>query len=312
MQMEETVLTFKVIGDNAGYAYIDLGQASSIVNRKLMRQQGLWEVRGVQLYADVEELGTADRVGLPYTVSMSGAPRNWVTRNSLVKAYHAWIDQQKLALKAAGSRDIKPRWQDFKVLLNDSHRTTGNLIPVSGHMFGNTNPYLEGEWHYSRIVWEEVDGAGAVDQEEPQLCILGDDNLPQTVGLINQYSISRAFPIVPDLPATLPDNIYTQSSEALSAQVEEITDNLMVENNHPPYDSDDYPGGADNGHDPLLFGFVANGSLGNSTFGRKTTMNGFAAPNGLIEVQYNLQYDNQLYDNPELWLQVVVGRRSDY
>ncbi len=72
------------------------------------------------------------------------------------------------------------------------------------------------------------------------------------------------------------------------------------------------PGGADNGHDPLLFGFVANGSPGNSTFGRKTTMNGFAAPNGVIEVQYNLQFDNQLYTNPELWFQVVVGRRSDY
>ena len=208
-QMDETVLTFKVIGDNAGLAYIDLGQASSIVNRKLMRQQGLWEVRGVQLYADVEDLATADRVGLPYTVSMSGAPRNWVTRNSLVKAYHAWIDQQKLALKAAGSRDIKPRWQDFKVFLNDTHRTTGNLIPVSGHMFGNTNAYLEGEWHYSRIVWEEVDGAGAVGQEEPQLCILGDDNLPQTVGLINQYSISRAYPPEADMPTALPDNIFT-------------------------------------------------------------------------------------------------------
>ncbi len=41
-------------------------------------------------------------------------------------------------------------------------------------------------------------------------------------------------------------------------------------------------------------------------------MNGFAAPNGVIEVQYKLDYDNQLYDNPELWFQVVVGRRSDY
>lgn len=319
--MEETVLTFK-IQDAAGEKYIDLAQCMSMVNRKLMRQQGLWEVLGVQLFADALDSDVAPprRVGVPYTVAISGAPRTWVTRNSLVKAFHAWKEQQESALDAAGSRDIKPRWQDFKVFLNDTHRTTGGLIPTSGHMFGGADAYMEGEWHYSRLVVEEVDGAGAVVQTEPQLVIVGAGSAPVTAGLIQEYSISRALPLIPDLPPTLEDNIYTQSATVLSAQVEEITENLMVENNEPPYDADEYPGGTTNGNEPLLFGFVANST--GSTHGRKTVMNGFAAPNGLMEIQHALNLDAPVpYSGvpeptprtaPELWLQVVVGRRSDY
>lgn len=312
MQMEETVLTFK-ISDAFGLAYIDTAKAMSMVNRKLMRQQGLWEILGVQLYADVQDVATADRVGLPYTVSMSGAPRTWVTRNSLVKAFHAWKDQQQLALDSAGSQSLRPRWEDFKVWLNDGHRTGTTLTPTSGHMFGNDDPYAIGEWVQSKIVYEEVDGAGLVVQQEPELHIIGADNMPQAVGLITQYGISRALPFSPDpeLPSSIALNIYTQSANALSEQVEEITTNMKNDNNDAPYDPDDYPGMAGNGHDPLLFGFVANTT--GATKGRKTVMNGFAAPNGLIEVQYNLDVaDGGAQIDPELWIQLVVGRRSEY
>jgi hypothetical protein len=85
---------------------------------------------------------------------------------------------------------------------------------------------------------------------------------------------------------------------------------MMTDNNHPPYDRDAYPGGPSNGNEPLLFGFVANTT--GATKGRKTVMNGFAAPNGLIEVQYALDLTNGVTDDPELWIQLVVGRRSDY
>jgi len=314
MQMEETVLTFK-IESHSGEVYIDLAQCMSMVNRKLLRQQGLWEVLGVQLFADAKVIGKTNRAGVPYTVSISGAPRNWVTRNSLVKAFHAWRDQQLLALDAAGSNSIKPRWEDFKVYLNDNHRVQGNITPISGHMFGGDDPYVAGEWVHSKLVIEDVSGGGIVVQSEPFLHILGGDNLPTSAGLIKQYGSSRALPFSPDpaLPANLEDNIYTQSSEALSAQVEEITENMIGDNNNPPYDQTTYPGGQSNGDEPLLYGFIANST--GSTNGRKTVMNGFAAPNGLLEVQYFLDLlvaDSPFYETPELWMQVVVGRRSDY
>ena len=115
------------------------------------------------------------------------------------------------------------------------------------------------------------------------------------------------------LPSSVALNIYTQSSEALSEQVEEITTNMKTDNNDAPYDPEFYPGSDQNGHDPLLFGFVANTT--GATNGRKTTMNGFVAPNGLIEVQYNIDLPfngEHQATSPELWIQLVVGRRSDY
>lgn len=319
MQMEETVLTFK-ISDAAGERYIDLGQSMSMVNRKLYRQQGLWEVLGVQLFADAKVIGKSNRSGIPYTVSISGAPRTWVTRNSLVKAFHAWKDQQDKAIDAAGSADIRPRWQDFKVYLNENHRAlvaagTLNETPISGHMFGGDDPYQLGEWIPSKIIWEEVDGAGAVVEQDPEMVILGDNNLPASVALIEQYGDSRGLPQSPDplTPTLLADNMYTQSHDALGEQMEEVTANLRTDNNDPPYNQAQYPGDNNNGIEPILYGFVANST--GSTHGRKTVMNGFAAPNGLLEVQYALDLlveDVPFYENAELWMQVVVGRRSDY
>ncbi len=319
MQMEETVLTFK-ISDAAGERYIDLGQSMSMVNRKLYRQQGLWEVLGVQLFADAKVIGKSNRAGLPYTVSVSGAPRNWVTRNSLVKAFHAWKDQQDKAIDAAGSADIRPRWQDFKVYLNENHRSkiaagTLNITPISGHMFGGDDPFQLGEWIPSKIIWEEVDGAGAVVEQDPEMVILGPTNLPNNVALIDQYGDSRGLPQSPDplTPTLLADNMYTQSHDALGEQMEEVTANLRTDNNEPPYQQVNYPGGDGNGLEPILYGFVANST--GSTNGRKTVMNGFAAPNGLLEIQYGLDLlvaDAPFYEDAELWMQIVVGRRSDY
>jgi len=326
-QMEETVLVFKIEAD-AGEDYIDIAQCMSMVNRKLYRQQGVWEILGVQLFADAidPDRVATPRVGLPYTVSISGAPRTWVTRNSLVKAFHAWMDQQKRALDST-SQSIKPRWQDFKVWLNDNHRLHGNITPVSGHMFGGDDAYLEGEWVASKIVVESVDAAGLVVEYEPELHILGPDSPLNSgwdsKGLINQYSMSRALPHSPDpdLPANIEHNLYTQSVDPLADQVVEIVHNMETDNNDPPYDADDYPGGTSNGFEPLLFGFVSTAT--GATNGRKTTMNGFAAPNGLLELQYDLELrradipsdpptPRSDLTNPELWLQVVVGRRSDY
>ena len=317
-QMEENVLVFK-IEDSFGVVHQDTAKSMSMVNRKLYRQQGLWQILGVVCYADVldNDPDVNARIGLPYTVAISGAPRTWVTRNALVKAFAAWKDQQNSALRAAGSSSLRPRWEDFKVWLTDTHRTGTELTPISGHMFGNDDLYQTGEWVRSQLVWEDVDAGGLVEEHTPQFCIMGPNNMPQTVGLIDQYGDSRALPHSPDpvTPALVADNIYTQSHDALAEQMEEVIAHMSVDNNNPPYEAFNYPGGDSNGIEPLLYGFVA--STTGATKGRKTTMNGFACPNGVMEIQYNLDVPSDpeaptRYSDPELWIQLVVGRRSDY
>ena len=312
MQMQEHVLSFKIANQNQGEVYIDIAKAMSIVNRKLYRQQGLWHVHGVCTYADAQSATIPlNKVGVPYTVSISGAPRNWVTRNALVKAFEKWKEQQSKAYNAS-SNSIKPKWQDFKVWLNENHRTSGDLLPISGHMFGGTDVFTAGEWVRSKIVYELADAAGAVVQAEPELHILGPDNGTTNKGLIVQYGDSRSLVQSPDplTPGNLSDNLYVISEGSLGDQIQEITQNMETDNDEPPYDQVTYPGGSTNGYEPILYSFGANSSTGK----RKLTLNGFAAPNGLLEVQFDKEINPDIAnpDTGDFWIQLFVSHREAY
>ena len=177
MQLTENVLTYKVPPAGAGYLYIDIARGMSVVGRKLYRQHGLWTVLGVNVYT---EATNPPHTGIPYEIAFSGAARNWVTRNALVKGYEHWKQQQRETLRAS-SPSLKPKWQDFKVFLNEGHRVAFNagleLIPTSGNMFGGDDIYMVGpDWVHSQIVYEIDDGAGHLSSKEPFLHIIGPDN----------------------------------------------------------------------------------------------------------------------------------------
>ena len=308
MQMHEHVLSFLIENQDSGEVYIDIAQSMSIVNRKLYRQQGLWHVHGACTYADVNVPG-APSIGVPYTVAISGAPRTWVTRNALVKAFEKWKDQQKLAYDAT-SPSVKPKWQDFKVWLNDNHRLNGSLIPTSGHMFGGDDPYTAGEWVHSKIVWEEVGAGGTISKREPELHIVGPNNGDTSAGLIVNYGDSRALVQSPDpvTPGAIADNLYSNSEDAIDDQVQNIMENIKVDNDEPPYDQVTYPGGSNNGNEPLLYSFAANSNTGK----RKLALNGFAAPNGLLEIQFSKDSSGGEANTGEFWIQLFVSHREAY
>ena len=141
--------------------------------------------------------------------------------------------------------------------------------------------------------------------------ILGPDNGTTNKGLIVQYQESRALVQSPDpvLPTNVENNMYTISDASLGDQVQEIIQNLDGDNDEPPYDRDTYPGGATNGYEPILYSFGANSSTGK----RKLTLNGFAAPNGLLEIQFDKTTGTQAVENTgEFWIQLFVSHREAY
>ncbi len=311
MNLEENVLLFhKPAHSGSGAFFIDLAQSMSIVNRKGYEQQGLWTVLGASIWV---ENNAVPSTGVPYTCTISGAPRNWVCRNSLVKIESLWLDQQRDTQRAI-STSIKPVWEDFKVFLNKDHFTAGvaaNLTPVSGSMFGGFNPYQLGEWIHSKIVWEEANAAGAIVEAESALWILGsDDAVTEDKGIINQYATSRARVQAPDpaLPSgtTLEDSLYTVAADPLADQMIKIVENMKVDNDEPPYDLDAYPGGNSNANDPQLYAYNSN----TNTLGRKITLNGFSAPNGLLELVVSPTLGEGVL--ADVWVQLIIGRRSDY
>ncbi len=300
MQLTENVLNYRIPNIAAGEFYIDIAESMSMVNRKLHRQQGLWTVLGVNCYAE----HTVGNQGAVYEIAFGGAPRNWVTRNALVKAFSLWKEQQAKAYRAAGGDGIKPRWQDFKVYLNQNSKIIGNIRPVSGHMFGAYEAYKQGEWKYSKIVYTVDDGAGNIVTQEPTLWILGDNNGSTDKGLILQYQDSRALVTSPDpdLPGNLEHSMYMIAEAALGEQIREITKNMDEDNDEPPYDQDEYPGVPTNAFEPQMYSFGTNSSLAK----RKISLPGFSAPNGLIEFQVDLDAESNL------WIQLIVGGRRPY
>lgn len=305
--MQENVLTFKLSNVKSGEIYIDLAHAMSIVNRKLFRQQGLWHVHGACFY--MEDNAVTPSVGVEYEVSVSGAPRNWVTRNALVKAFEKWKDQQAEGYKAQGNDSFKPKWQDFKVWLNDNHKVQGTTNPISGHMFGASDPYDPGTWEPSTFIIEEAMSVpGVITERQPELHILGNDNGYTNMGIINAYQESRALVLSPDpiVPVGGSTNLYALSEDAVGDQDAQIIAEQMGSlSREPPYSVADYPGGAVNGIEPLLYAFATN----SSTAKRKISLNGFAAPNGLLEIQFSGSSEGATCD---LWIQMFVSHREAY
>jgi len=80
---------------------------------------------------------------------------------------------------------------------------------------------------------------------------------------------------------------------------------MKTDNNEAPYDVNFYPGGATNGNEPLLYAYGAN----TNTLGRKVVLNGFSAPNGLLEIQVNA---GSAQAPAEVYFQLIVGKRVDY
>jgi len=314
--MHENVLNFKLDlagGTGGAVRYIDVARCMSIVNRKLYRQNGLWHVLGARAYgSQITAASAPASTGVPYTIAIRGAPRTWVCRNAIVKGFEAWKGQQAKAYKAVGTDGIKPKWQDFKVYLDDDHRNGTELTPVSGDQFGGHDPYtiVGGEWVHANIVYEYVDAANLVIQYEPSLHIMGNDNGTTTASLIRQYQESRSLVQSPDplIGAGIENNIYSQSADAIDEQIEGIIENLANDNDNPPYDHTEYPGNDTNGTDPQSFAIGANTT--GATLGRFLNLNGFSAPNGLLEVQVGMTKAES--DAGEFWLQLIIGKREAY
>jgi hypothetical protein len=299
-RMVESVLNFEINAHTGSSEYyIDIAQCMSAVNRKLYRQHGQWQVLAVNAFAQGPSSG-----GIPFEIAIGGAPRTWTTRNALEKCQKAWLKQQRSARK--NMKSVKPKWEDFKVWLNSNHRATGNLLPTSGHPFGGTDPVNSGEWTQSLIVVADPQNDDTVDIDELALVILGANNRPTYVGIIEEYGDSRSVILNPD-PDNQPNMPYTIYSEMEgNSQVdEEVLENMDGQGDQPPYDPEEYLGAAVNGNEPQCFAYGAT----TATLGHKLNLNGFMAPNGLLEIQANMPGAT---DPSDLWIQLVIGQRSDY
>lgn len=282
-----------------GEIYLDLFSDLSMVNRKLFAQ-------GHVLGIDNIEFTFLNDVAHPFdtiTLEVLTALDTWPVHNGWVKGNALWNEMNQLVLEDNPS--IQGKWADFKVFLDTAHRAeyflNGNARPRDS----SGVEYFPGEWNYSDYVLPQhiVDPATGkpllADQTQahligPDVSVPGDPTQWASVGLVNAYQESRAtvFANAPNVPPGMSQSFFNLLTDS-GSQEPELADIIEGENNDPPYDIDEYPGGATNGANLPVVEIAA------ATIGSPIGMTqSFMAPCGLIKLVWTTSLDGVLTEVP--------------
>ena len=291
------------VGTLFGTAFIDLAQVGSLVNRVSLRQGMEYVVESIELHCNGKAQAAIYRL-----------PEDWSCLNAWEKTFHAWKDQQQEAAREAGLSSTEARYNDFKIHMNELHKTTGfanNLLPVGYDITLAATNY---EWRASAVVVPN-DGGVAGNTVEYHVHMLGEDAASK--GMVKAYGQSRSRPFAadPNVVDVPQGGLFGEMIDVGEIQEDVIT-NLQDNNNNPPYvianqtGEEYYPCGENQANQPWnTAGFTFNGQLEDilsvnagyavlpaSRFGvQSDTMGGFVAPCGLLAVDY---YAEGLTDTP--------------
>lgn len=262
--------------------YIDIAQCLSIVNRKSYRQGMNYAIAGFTIYS-----------GGSGGVFVQTLPKHWTMDNATTKMFETWKDQRAEVLKESPS--LKAKWSDFKVFMDADHAAAGvagNITPVA-YSNGAYQPYLLGEWAASEIT-TPVDGGAIGISHQSTVHVIG-DNVPPgafqpgattSIGAIREYAASRAIIMSPDpvpQPGTASNLTVYNVLSSHDEMSEAILNDITFQNDTPPYDRDNYPGGP---NQPYLefVDLLAVNNYGDASAGSKASSGPFVAPLGLINV----------------------------
>ena len=148
-------------------------------------------------------------------MSAQTAGNTWMVHNAWKKGYNAWRKQRLDAQETLGS-DIEGKWVDFKVKLDDS---SALYLPTIASDNGAITP---DEWVYSEVFWDD-DGT----EQSPTFHIIGSTDVTSSVGLVQEYHISRARQSanLPAVDADASDSVYAK----LMPMQDELSDQLIDE-----------------------------------------------------------------------------------
>ena len=233
-------------GDN----YIDIAKDLSALNRRLYRQGKVYAIQNVQILFDAADVSANDLSQLVGTARVSTIPNTWIVHNAWSKGFRAWNAQQKRFLHDTGiTGNARPKWADFKVgmdatqiqLDSGSGDQDAWLDCRAGDFSATVTP---DEWLVSQFVWEDAASAGF----SPRVHMLGQvsSNNESYVGLVENYADSRVQVNAndPNLPADASESIYALIHAGTEEVNTDLVNDLELINDSPPYDADEYVGGA--------------------------------------------------------------------
>jgi hypothetical protein len=230
-------------GDN----YVDVAKDLSVINRKLFRQGRVYAIQNIQMYFDGADSGAADLSQQVRSIQVNTIPNTWIVHNAWRKGFAHWQNQQKGILESLGGPSSRPRWADFKIAMDAAHvqldSSSGDQdISLDTRAGDFSTTIVPDEYKIAKYHWDD-DGT----ERAPLIHMMGQVASTQVsyVGLIENYGDSRPQPGTsePTVPADMSDSIYAKLHGT-----DELTDNLVNDiegtNDQPPYDANEYPGGA--------------------------------------------------------------------
>lgn len=281
---------------------IDLARDLSVSCRKLHRQKMTYTV-----------LGGIVKESSGSVFAFKTAPHTWTTNVAIRRAFNMWrkanAEQYK---KTPGLK--APKWSDFKLYLDSTHRAGNALNAVLDTEETGTNTiveYQQGEWNYSTLVQAKLidpDNDGGLEFDDNadswDMHIVGshsgqggtttDANGSKfykdydTVGVIQSWFDSRSIPFMtdplnapPGVDATQPGINTDPLSNLFDVQDDdaEMIDVIEDENDKAPYDMMRVPGARDG---ELQLVAITDNSAGEPDV---VNVPGFQAPCGLIRVK---------------------------
>ncbi len=262
--------------DTVTESYIDLGQCLSLVNRRFYRQGLQYAVAGVEVISDAT---TQTRI---YRI-----PESWPAANAWHKALALWQESQDQVLDNEPS--LKAKYHDFKIFYNATHQAAGmgaNMLPI-GYItnYGLDDSY---EWAASEVQIPNVGAPGTTVGYN--LHMLGDDVGGQSKGVIHGYAMSRSRPQQEEPNVPQPGGWMTEMFD-VGDNLEEIRDDIVDENDEPPYsvgtqvgvnvNQEFYPGGMNTGGEQKEATLITR----QGTALAQSFAPGFTASCGLLEIQ---------------------------
>jgi hypothetical protein len=252
-------------------SYIDTARELSKINRRLYQQGRCYAYQGLTF------IWRATGTVATMEVSVRTSGNTWITQNAWTKGKALWDEMQSLVLDDNPS--IAGKWHDFKIRLSDQQIAARTLDVKDGA----GNDVKGGEWDLSTYVMPQhsVDAAGnPLAAEEFYATLVGPDTSASRA-LVKAYEESRSTvqPLDPNVPAGLSASFFNLLTDS-GSQEPELADVILAEGDAPPYDTDEYPGGATNSPVPLTvqYGAISSAEVDGN-------VGPFIAPCGLIEIE---------------------------
>lgn len=256
--------------------FVDTARELSKINRRLYQQGRCYGYQGLSFIWKSTGTGASNVATIECSVRTAG--NTWIVHNAWTKGKALWDQMQQLVLEDNPS--IAGKWHDFKIQLYDQSITNRQLLARDGAGV----EYLAGEWAPSIYVMpqHEVDPATGVPLAAAEYApvLIGADTSTKR-SLVKAYEESRATVSAnqPNVPAGMTTSFFNLLTDS-GSQEPELATVIEGENDNPPYDLNNYPGGATNAGVPVTVGYGAisaqevDGHIGP-----------FVAPCGLLEIE---------------------------